>query len=406
MKRMLALAALLVIGTAIVPRPIVAQVTAELFIACHDASKVARLDVASETLTDPFVAPGAGGLNIATGVTFGPDANLYVTGRDNSQILRYSPAGAFIDVFVDVDASWLFDSRFGPDQKLYVLTNSTVLRYDQAGAPNPAPDQVGAIFSAGSFSGNLRGLAFGPDGAAFVATDAGVIYRLDPISGSATGFSTGPGFHGLAFGPDGDLFAACPFSGQVVRFDGVSGEQIGTLASDLGYVMGIAFGPDGDPYVSSGFLGLIYHLDGNDGSVVGEFACDYAGGYGPCWITFRPETTPLELKVIATPSTLWPPNGRMRAVEVSGVLIGAGAGPITGQYKVTDEYGRVQPEGTFQGSPDNTFAFTVALQASRHGGDHDGRQYQIALTVTNHTGQSAGQTIEVRVPHDHGHCVR
>jgi hypothetical protein len=404
MKRVLALAASLVIGITCVPRTTLAQVTSELFIACHDASKVTRLDVLSNTLTDPFVAPGSGGLNIATGVTFGPDANVYVTGRDNSQILRYSPSGEFIDVFVDVASSWLFDSRFGPDRNLYVLTNSTVLRYDQAGAPCPSTGQAGAIFAAGSYSGNLRGLTFGSDGAPFVATDGGKIYRLDPVTGNATEFATGPGFHGLAFGPSGDLFAACPFSGQVVRFDGTTGSQVSIFASELGYVMGIAFGPEGDPYVSSGFLGLIYHLDGTDGTIVDAFPCGYTGGYGPCWITFRPDTTPPELYAIATPNMLWPPNGRMRAVEVSGVAVEEGVGQITGRYKVTDEYGLVQPEGTFTVSTDEAFAFTVVLQASRRGNDRDGRQYLIAITVTNSAGQSTGQTIEIRVPHDRGHC--
>ncbi len=54
----------------------------------------------SGAFIDVFVSAGAGGLDDPTGVTFGPDGNLYVSGIVNNAVLRYNgTTGAFIDVF-------------------------------------------------------------------------------------------------------------------------------------------------------------------------------------------------------------------------------------------------------------------------------------------------------------------
>ena len=54
---------------------------------------------ANGELVSEFVAAGAGGLDGAWGVTFGPDHNLYVASSGTNSVLRYNgTTGGFIDV--------------------------------------------------------------------------------------------------------------------------------------------------------------------------------------------------------------------------------------------------------------------------------------------------------------------
>ncbi len=287
----LSLAGLAVLQSAV---PAHAQLTSELFIACHDQSKVIKVDTSTSMVTDPFIPAGSGGLSRAIGVSFGPDGNLYVTSTDTSQILRHnSTTGDFIDVFVDVNSGYVFDARFGPDGDLYVPDSTIVLRYDgTTGAPKPASGQSGAVFSLGGFSGSIRGLTFGPSGDPLVSTDGGVIYRLDKSSGAATVFATGPGFHGLTLGPDGNVYAACPFTSEVVRYDGTTGASMGAFVPSggggLNYGTDVTFGPDGDLYVASCFGQQILRYDGVTGDFKSVVANTATSGYGPVMLAFRP----------------------------------------------------------------------------------------------------------------------
>src|SRR5207244_399400 len=86
-----------------------------------------------------FVAPNSGGLNITTGVTFGPDGNLYVDSFNSNSVLRYNGrTGAFLGTFASAPAlSGPQGLTFGPDGNLYVASfnMSTVVRFDgQTGA--------------------------------------------------------------------------------------------------------------------------------------------------------------------------------------------------------------------------------------------------------------------------------
>ncbi len=103
--------------------------------------------------------------------------------------------------------------------------------------------------------------------------------------------------------------------------------------------------------------------------------------------------------------TLWPPNGGLVADVISGTVKDQGDSGIDSaslKYTVADEYGTVQPSGSFTLQPDGTYSFTVMLEASRHGNDKDGRVYTITISASDNAGNPSSTSITVTVPHDRG----
>jgi DNA-binding beta-propeller fold protein YncE len=136
------------------------------------------------------------------------------------------------------------------------------------------------------------GIAFGPDGALWVANQAGspAIVR---ISGP---FSATPGvvetivqdgaFYDLVFGPDGNLYAAG--AGPVQRYDVVTHQLIDSFTHGYALVQtrGIAFGPDGNLYVSnyeSGVKGEIARFDGSTGDFLDVYVTSGRAGLRAPW---------------------------------------------------------------------------------------------------------------------------
>jgi hypothetical protein len=109
--------------------------------------------------------------------------------------------------------------------------------------------------------------------------------------------------------------------------------------------------------------------------------------------------------VAVNPSTLWTPNGKMVSVTVSGTITDSlsGVNPSTAAFAVTDEYGQVQPHGPVTVGTGGSYSFTVRLQASRNGNDHDGRHYTIAVSASDYAGNVGSGAAVVTVPHDQGH---
>lgn len=117
------------------------------------------------------------------------------------------------------------------------------------------------------------------------------------------------------------------------------------------------------------------------------------------------DSIPPVITASATPTTLWPPNGIMAQVTVSGSmkdneLGGTGINPNTAVYAVKDPYGQVQPTGKVTVSSDGSFSFTIQLQASRNGSDKNGRKYIITVSAQDNAGNKGSTAIGVTVPHD------
>jgi len=148
------------------------------------------------------------------------------------------------------------------------------------------------------------------------------------------------------------------------------------------------------------------------GTYVQRVPCETCGPHGEPDDRFEvhsfiatPIPTPPTLTIAATPDTLWPPNGKMIPVTITGAITDAGSDldPSTATYAVTDEYGNVQPSAPFTVGLDSSYAVTIKLQASRNGNDKDGRQYIITVSAKDYAGNIGSAATSVTVPHDQGH---
>jgi streptogramin lyase len=113
---------------------------------------------------------------------------------------------------------------------------------------------------------------------------------------------------------------------------------------------------------------------------------------------------PPNVACAATPDTLWPPNGKSVVITVSGaVTAGTQAIPTDGTtYAVTDEYGLIQPSGSFAFGAGGSYSFAVPLIAARDGNDPDGRTYTIVVAARDQIGNTGSCSTVVTVTHDQG----
>ncbi len=225
-------------------------------------------------------------------LTFGPDGLIYTavgTGDGYNSIRRYDAAtGAFIDTFVPAGRingvrDILFREGF-----MYVASAYTqeVLRFNAGTGAF-----VDAFVSVGS--GGIEhpdGMAFGPDANSDGVPELYVtgwlshsVVRYDGTTGQPLGTFVAPGSGGLsypfalAFGPDG-LYVTSAGTNQVLRYDALTGAYLGVAASGgLDYPRGLTIGPDGLLYVTSGNTDRILRFT-TAGVYVDDFVPEGAGG--------------------------------------------------------------------------------------------------------------------------------
>lgn len=115
--------------------------------------------------------------------------------------------------------------------------------------------------------------------------------------------------------------------------------------------------------------------------------------------------TPPSITCIATPNILWPPNGKLISVTISGSIM-AGTSPLasnTTSFSVADSEQQIQSSGTITLASDGSYSFAVSLPAAREGADKNGRQYGISVQSGDQIGNQALCLAVVSVPHDQGH---
>ena len=200
-----------------------------LYVSSNGTNQVLRYDARTGAFIDVFAS--GGGLTKPSALTFGPDGNLYVNSQGTNAVLRYDGAtGRFMDMFATGDPGDPSDQinqdstglTFGPDGNLYINSHKTdsVLRFDgKTGAPR-------GVFAAGPELQQPAGLAFGPDGNLYVASHGpNPVLRYDGVTGALIDIFVAAGAGSirnptvLQFGRDGNLYVDSRGNSRVLRFD-------------------------------------------------------------------------------------------------------------------------------------------------------------------------------------------
>jgi DNA-binding beta-propeller fold protein YncE len=299
--------------------------SSDLYVSGFFTASVQRFYGPRSAVPGPRPSYGRGGAYYALpvarrpwGLAFGPDGNLYVAnfGTGSEAIVRvqgpFSATAGSVSTFVDSGA--FFDIAFGPDGNLYAAGHGSVVRYDIV-----TGSLIGE-FTHGHDLAEVHAIAFGADRKLYVANyDSCVtgpggctgskseIVRFDSLSGDFADVYATSGQAGLqmpwdlAFGPDGALFVAnapAASSGNILRFNppGSRTRAVNNFSSTVFVAypglmpLAIAFGPDQNLYVSngdnSGSGGGILRFDGRTGAFIDVFVPAVEGG--PRGIAFAP----------------------------------------------------------------------------------------------------------------------
>ncbi|HZO88112.1 MAG TPA: hypothetical protein VFB38_07200 [Chthonomonadaceae bacterium] len=173
-----------------------------------------------------------------------------------------------------------------------------------------------------------------------------------------------------------------------------------TAADALSGVTGTYCSVDGgavQPYA-----GLL-SLSGDGAHQVTYWSVDRAGNQEQAKsLTIRIDKTAPTITAAANPSQLWPPNGKMVAVTISGQMTDAGSGidPTSAAFTVADSSGQIQPSGSVSVRPDGSYAFTIQLEARRSGKDKQGRTYTVTVQARDACGNLGSASAVITVPHD------
>lgn len=166
-----------------------------------------------------FVFTRGGSLRTASGLTVGPDGNLYVCNQNGGRIERYDGVtGEYLGLFHRGEISIPAAIAFGPDGNLYVACVGGPGFNAESGSVVKLNGKTGDYIN--TFAPQAKGalgLAFGPSGNLFVSNYwTGKIYEYDAKTGAALGVTveTSPGtaFYSVVFGTQGQNGQLKPYA--------------------------------------------------------------------------------------------------------------------------------------------------------------------------------------------------
>lgn len=270
-------------------------------------------------------------------------------------------------IFPSVDA---FQPRFGG------VTDAFVVRLNAAGG------LVSSSFLGGS--GGEFGLAIDVDSdGVYVSgrTHSADFPLVDPVQADCA--PAGSACEGDAFltklDPDGKAIVQSTYLG--------GGIPAKSTEPSIDLATSVAADRRGGAYIAGQALTL-------DFPVVSAYQPAHGGGLRDAFVARIAMSNPPDCSgTIASPSVIWPPNGKTVPVSVLGVTDPEGD-PIT--LKVTG-ISQDEPGASFSGigSP------TARVKAERDG-KGDGRVYRIQFEATDPSGASCTGEVTVCVPHDQG----
>ncbi len=287
-----------------------------------------------------FAKPG--GSDYPVDPIIGPDGNLYLSGWNSDDVLRYNPTtGAFIDEFVVAGSGGLDSAAglaFGPDGHLYVASRLTseVLRFD--GSTGAFIDVFADLSPIAGGVEEPEGLTFGPDGDLYVSDyKLSAVYKLDGNTGEFDSVFVSAGSGGLnraedlVFGPDSNLYVASDDGDNVLCYNGTTGAFIDTFVAagsgGLKDTQGLSFGPDGNLYVGSWGTDSVLRYDGTTGAFIDAYVNAGSGGLDEtCYFDFIPGQ-----QVYVTPVNDAPVNsvpGPQTTNEDTPLVFNAGGGNL------------------------------------------------------------------------------
>jgi virginiamycin B lyase len=384
-----------------------------------------------------FYSSGRG----ASSITRGPDGALWFTEVFARKIGRITTAGMIGEYFLENSASSPRKIVAGPDDALWfteflnqngrigrITIDGTISEYELS----PCQGTCGRY---------PNGIIAGPDGALWFTdlgddrihsiTTAGIVTDYGLIAVGNEGYAPGA----ITAGPDGALWFTASGGTDALGRITTNGEMtlfplpLYSRPTYNGYnnlePVSIATGPDGALWFTAGRVNVfgrmtvagnatLYRLP-QDAVVVndeaGRFSSITLGPDSALWIgspryvvrvSLQFDRTAPAISLKTKPRTLWPPNGSMVPVIVSGRVTDAESGVLTNSvtYTVTDEYGVVQPSGPVPLDALGNYSFIVYLLASRQGADKDGRHYYVQVKAKDNAGNWGATTRMVIVPHD------
>jgi hypothetical protein len=114
------------------------------------------------------------------------------------------------------------------------------------------------------------------------------------------------------------------------------------------------------------------------------------------------DAPPVITNITANPRVLWPPNHKMRRIQLN-IQAGDDCGAITSRVVSVTSSEPVRGPGSGNHAPDwiiGQDGQSLALRAERSGRSKNGRIYTVTIATTDEAGNSTTGTVTVSVPHD------
>lgn len=142
-------------------------------------------------------------------------------------------------------------------------------------------------------------------------------------------------------------------------------------------------------------------LDAANNVYVGGYVNDGWGYYGYLAIKYSQDSQGPTI-TINEPQNIWPPNGKLANIAVTGTIVDSGSGVASASYVIADEYNEISYTGAISLSAEGNFYLSLPLDAYRKGSDTDGRAYYLRVTAIDKVGNASSASKEIKVLHDQG----